>query len=152
MHLTNYSVNKYSENFEANTCSSMDDQGHKRSISSVFRKIENEHRSIDDQDVTSDKLWGKIDDIIIKTMIGAQPELLKERKHWIPSANNQTCFQILGFDIMFDQNLDAWLLEVNTTSSLATDSPIDEKIKYDLVYETLALMNLNEIKTDKAQG
>lgn len=38
-------------------------------------------------------------------------------------------FEILGFDIMLDSNLKAYLLEINHAPSFATDSSLDEKIK-----------------------
>lgn len=40
MHLTNYAINKNAENFEANEDSGEDDTGHKRSVSSVLKHIE----------------------------------------------------------------------------------------------------------------
>jgi len=39
------------------------------------------------------------------------------------------CFEILGFDIMIDSSYKPWLLEVNLCPSLATDSPLDLKVK-----------------------
>ena len=39
MHLTNYAINKNSENFEANEDSADDDSGSKRSASSVLKYI-----------------------------------------------------------------------------------------------------------------
>ena len=39
------------------------------------------------------------------------------------------CFEILGFDIMLDENLKPYLIEINHAPSFNTDSPLDEKIK-----------------------
>ena len=55
---------------------------------------------------------------------------------------NSTCFMILGFDIFLDEKLKMWLIEVNNLPSFQTDSPLDKKIKYDIIYETIALLNL----------
>ena len=52
------------------------------------------------------------------------------------------CFHILGFDIIFDENLKPWLLEVNQSPSLEIDTPLDYKIKHDLIMDTLKLVNL----------
>ena len=35
------------------------------------------------------------------------------------------------------------LLEVNHTPSFTTDTPLDQKIKFDLIHDTLKLMNIN---------
>ena len=56
---------------------------------------------------------------------------------------NQICFQLLGFDVMLDQDLRPYLLEVNQMPSFATDSPLDLKIKRGVVFDTLSLLNLS---------
>ena len=38
---------------------------------------------------------------------------------------NSLAFEILGFDILLDENLTAYLLEVNHAPSFGTDSPLD---------------------------
>jgi D-alanine-D-alanine ligase-like ATP-grasp enzyme len=53
------------------------------------------------------------------------------------------CFEILGFDIFLDENIKPWLIEVNSLASFGTDSPIDKKIKSDLLEETFTMLNLS---------
>lgn len=53
------------------------------------------------------------------------------------------CFQILGFDVILDHKLRPKVLEVNMLSSYGTDSPLDKKIKYDLMRDTFVLLNLS---------
>lgn len=38
------------------------------------------------------------------------------------------CFELLGFDIMFDDQLQPWLLEVNHSPSFACDSRLDHQV------------------------
>ena len=52
------------------------------------------------------------------------------------------CFQILGFDIMLDRDCKPYLLEVNHSPSFSTDSPLDEKVKGDLIRDTVRLLGL----------
>jgi hypothetical protein len=47
----------------------------------------------------------------------------------------------LGFDILLDEIARPWLLEVNHAPSFATDSPLDHAIKYDLIHDTLLIIN-----------
>jgi tubulin polyglutamylase TTLL6/13 len=68
MHLTNYAINKNSENFEANEDSAEDDVGHKRSVSSVLKLIEEREAH---NGITAKKIWDMIDDIATKTLISA---------------------------------------------------------------------------------
>lgn len=58
------------------------------------------------------------------------------------------CFQILGFDIILDQNFRPYVLEVNYTPSFTTDSPLDTMVKQALIKDTLILMNI----TSKAKA
>ena len=44
---------------------------------------------------------------------------------------------------MIDSKLKPWLIEVNHLSSFGTDSPLDKKIKYDLIWDTFQLLNLS---------
>lgn len=51
-------------------------------------------------------------------------------------------FEIFGFDILLDENLKPYLLEVNHTPSFTTDTPLDYQIKRNLILDTLILINM----------
>jgi hypothetical protein len=51
------------------------------------------------------------------------------------------CFELLGFDIMLDDELRPWLLEVNHSPSFATDSRLDQQLKHALLTDTIAALN-----------
>lgn len=59
------------------------------------------------------------------------------------------CFQILGFDIILDENTKPWLLEVNHAPSFATESPLDQTIKYNCIRDAIALLGISPINKDK---
>lgn len=62
------------------------------------------------------------------------------------------CFQILGFDVLIDSQAEPHLLEVNHTPSFVTDTPFDHHIKYNLIKDTITLMNITlESKKHKVQ-
>lgn len=63
---------------------------------------------------------------------------------------NDHCFQILGFDVLINENLEPILLEVNHTPSFVTDTPLDKTIKKNLIKETLLLLNVN-VQTKKTK-
>ena len=66
------------------------------------------------------KLSERIDDTIIKTIIAIEPFLVNffhiEMGNVQP---NTRCFQILGIDILIDDNLKPWLMEINANPSLS---------------------------------
>ena len=68
MHLTNYAVNKHSNNFIQNKDAQMDSVGHKRSLRYTLRYLKGKGEDVEE-------LWDNIKDIIIKTLIAGQPTL-----------------------------------------------------------------------------
>lgn len=53
--------------------------------------------------------------MIIKTLITAHPILKHNYRTCFPNHNKgSACFEILGFDILLDRKLKAWVLEVRT--------------------------------------
>ena len=59
-------------------------------------------------------------DIIILTM--------ESVKHIINEKNKKNCFELFGYDFIFDQNLTPYLLEINTNPGLEESSPFIQKI------------------------
>merc|ERR1719313_1609714 len=57
-------------------------------------------------------------------------------------ANAGSCFELYGFDILVDEELKPWLLEVNIYPSLSSGSPLDKRIKTKLVADVLTLVGV----------
>jgi len=53
------------------------------------------------------------------------------------------CFEILGFDVMIDENARPWVIEVNHAPSFTTDTPLDFRIKKQVIADAISLLNLN---------
>jgi len=133
-HLTNYSINKKNEKYQQNMNADQDDAGHKWSLGAFSKHLEG-------AGVDMNLLWSKIYDVIIKTLLTLEPYVQAGLKK-LPSRSN--CFELLGFDILVDNDLKPWLMEVNLSPSLATDSPLDLKIKSSLFIDTLNLVGIKK--------
>lgn len=46
-----------------------------------------------------------------------------------------------GFDIIFDQKMKVWLLEVNASPSLGIGTELDEEVKRQLIKDVITLIN-----------
>lgn len=52
------------------------------------------------------------------------------------------CFEVYGYDVLIDADLKPWLIEVNASPSLVADTPDDFRLKFDMLDDTLALVDL----------
>lgn len=98
-------------------------------------------------------LWSRIYDVILKSLMSVDGYIQAGIKKMV---TKNICFELLGFDILLDADMKPWLMEVNLSPSLATESPLDLKIKSNLFVDTMNLVcihkydrkkeNLNKIK------
>ncbi|XP_040296398.1 tubulin polyglutamylase TTLL4 isoform X2 [Bufo bufo] len=129
MHLTNYSVNKKNVEYKANADESAC-QGHKWALKALWSYL-------NQKGFSSDKIWEKIKEMVIKTIIASEPYVNSLMKMHVQ--NPYSCHELFGFDIMLDENLKPWVLEVNISPSLHSNSPLDVKIKGQMIRDLLNL-------------
>ncbi|XP_061860622.1 tubulin monoglutamylase TTLL4 isoform X2 [Colius striatus] len=129
VHLTNYSVNKknaeYKSNSDETAC-----QGHKWALKALWSYLTQ-------KGVNSEAIWEKIKDIVIKTIIASEPYVNSLLKMYV--RRPYCCHELFGFDIMLDENLKPWILEVNISPSLHSSSPLDVSIKGHMIRDLLNL-------------
>ncbi|XP_077978246.1 tubulin monoglutamylase TTLL4-like [Glandiceps talaboti] len=129
MHLTNYSINKknadFTPNDDENVC-----QGHKWSLKSLWGFLRKDGTD-------SSKVWESIKDIIVKTIICSEAAVNSLVKSNV--RRRYCCHELFGFDVMLDENLKPWIIEVNISPSLHSNSPLDVNIKGQMIKD---LMNL----------
>lgn len=56
---------------------------------------------------------------------------------------NFIILQLLGFDVLLDEKLKPYIIEVNHTPSFATDTPLDSLIKKNAIKDSLKIMNIS---------
>ncbi|XP_072424074.1 tubulin polyglutamylase TTLL5 isoform X3 [Chiloscyllium punctatum] len=131
MHLTNYSINKKSQDYVSCDDPDVEDYGNKWSMSAMLRYLKQEG-------MDTVALMAQIEDLIIKALIAAELHIASASKMFVPHRGN--CFELYGFDVLIDSNLKPWLLEVNLSPSLACDAPLDLKIKASLLSDMFTLV------------
>lgn len=61
------------------------------------------------------------------------------------------CYEVLGFDILLDDKLKPWVIEVNRSPSFGTNSQIDFDIKARLLIDTFELLHLRSTDRQRSQ-
>ncbi|KAG8583232.1 hypothetical protein GDO81_008330 [Engystomops pustulosus] len=132
-HLTNTSINKYSTSYSAD----------KERVGSgckwTFGQFRSYLRNIEADDAL---LWQRIYNIVTMTLLSIAPS--------IPQYPN--CFELFGFDILIDDTLKPWLLEVNYSPALSVDCPNDVTVKKSLINDIIDLLNYKSTDMQRNQS
>lgn len=133
IHLTNYSVNRKAPSFKPNSDANLDNDGSKWALRAWAKKM-------NENGVDVESLMGRIKDIIIKTLISVESQVLNKLAS--ATLHRDVCFELYGFDILIDSSLRPWLLEVNVGPSLSSGAPIDKRIKTSLMCDLYTLVGI----------
>ncbi|UJR26634.1 hypothetical protein I4U23_007952 [Adineta vaga] len=129
MHLTNYSVNRYNSEYRSNNDSAAC-TGHKWSLKALWAYLKT--RNVDVADVIE-----RIKDLVIKTIISADPFV-----NVLTKANvrrKYSVHELFGFDVILDEQCKPYIVEVNISPSLHSNSPLDINVKGSMICDLLNL-------------
>merc|ERR1719162_759881 len=86
-------------------------------------------------------------DLIVKTLLSVEPIIARKTREQMIHGN---CFELYGFDVLVDQDLKPWLLEVNLSPSMQADSPLDWQIKSSLLTDAFNLIGIRHVDRREA--
>ncbi|KAH8256633.1 hypothetical protein KR026_008673, partial [Drosophila bipectinata] len=115
MHLTNVSIQKTNEEYNAI-------HGGKWPLQNLWLYLD----SLRGEGV-SDMLWHRISDTIRHSLDAVAPVM----------ANDRHCFEVYGYDIIIDNCLKPWLIEINTSPSMHSTTTNDRSLKSRLIDNVL---------------
>lgn len=107
--------------------------GHKWTLSALLRHLKSQGRD-------TLQLMASIEDIVVKAILASANSVITACQMFVPNQNN--CFELFGFDILIDEKLKPWLLEVNLSPSLGCDTPLDMRLKSAMLADLLTLVGL----------
>eukprot|EP01064_Diplonema_japonicum_P014609 TRINITY_DN2228_c2_g2_i1.p1 TRINITY_DN2228_c2_g2~~TRINITY_DN2228_c2_g2_i1.p1 ORF type:complete len:509 (+),score=49.48 TRINITY_DN2228_c2_g2_i1:35-1561(+) len=84
--------------------------------------------------VPMDVLWTRIETVVNITLLSISTSVPR----------HEACFELYGFDMIIDQSLKPWLLEVNFSPALQVDGEVDEKVKGPLVRDMMQTLKVQE--------
>ncbi|PIO74115.1 Tubulin-tyrosine ligase family protein [Teladorsagia circumcincta] len=129
MHLTNYSINKLAEQDGV-----ADSPVPKWRLSELWHYFENEG-------VDTAAVRDQIEDVIMKAFIACEKAI---RDHMVRHIQHGfICHELFGVDILLDEDLKPWLLEVNISPSLHSGTPLDVSVKAPLAKDVLNMAGIS---------
>ena len=78
----------------------------------------------------SDKLFNEINWLIVHSLKAVAPVMVSDRH----------CYECYGYDIIIDNNLKPWLIEVNASPSLSSTTIADRILKYRLINDVMNIV------------
>uniref|UniRef100_A0A7N8XMR0 Polyglutamylase complex subunit TTLL1 n=1 Tax=Mastacembelus armatus TaxID=205130 RepID=A0A7N8XMR0_9TELE len=121
VHLTNVAIQKHGDDYNHV-------HGGKWTVSNLGLYLE----STRGKEVTS-RLFDQIHWIVVQSLKAVAPVM----------NNDKHCFECYGYDIIIDDKLKPWLIEVNASPSLTSSTANDRILKYNLINDTLNIVTPN---------
>ena len=145
-HLTNFSINKKNVGkFNYNTDENKDDEGSKWSTHALAKRLDDLHGP-----GTWQRIWDSMEDMVVKSLISCEARVNGLVKLHTPQSLEEppvqrpgfVCYEVFGYDVMLDSELKPWLIEVNVSPALDSSSPLDKRIKHNMITTMLNLVGV----------
>uniref|UniRef100_A0A7N8Y034 Tubulin--tyrosine ligase-like protein 9 n=1 Tax=Mastacembelus armatus TaxID=205130 RepID=A0A7N8Y034_9TELE len=127
MHLTNVAVQKTAPDYDP-------EKGCKWQMQQLRRYLTAKHGR-----EMVETLFKEMDNIFVRSLLSVQKVII----------NDKHCFELYGYDILLDQNLKPWLIEVNASPSHTPSSQEDYEMKCRLLEDTLNVVDMEGRLTGK---
>ncbi|XP_061832390.1 probable tubulin polyglutamylase TTLL9 isoform X5 [Nerophis lumbriciformis] len=127
VHLTNVAVQKTAPDYDP-------EKGCKWKIQKLRKYLTAKHGI-----QVVETLFTEMDNIFISSLQSVQKIII----------NDKHCFELYGYDILLDENLKPWLIEVNASPSLAPSSQEDYDMKYRMLEDTVNIVDMEKRLTGK---
>ena len=129
MHLTNVAIQKSSNTYDSVTGGKWDLRLLKLYLMSKYG-----------QERVSQCFY-KISRIFIRTLMAVQKCII----------NDKHSFELYGFDILIDDNLKPWLIEVNASPSMTANTREDYELKMNLLDDALTIVDVERLLTGQEE-
>ena len=131
MHLTNVAIQKKSADY------AKDEHGGKWDLRHLKLYLMSRYGV-----VMVDRLFNEIQMIILRSLLAVQQIIIQD-KH---------CFELYGYDVLFDDTFKPWLVEVNASPSLSASTPDDYEMKTTMLSSMLDIIDLEgKLKGDEVR-
>jgi tubulin polyglutamylase TTLL9 len=131
MHLTNVAIQKKSADY------AKDEHGGKWDVRHLKLYLMSRYGV-----VMVDRLFNEIQMIVLRSLLAVQQVMIQD-KH---------CFELYGYDVLFDDTFKPWLVEVNASPSLSASTPDDYEMKTTMLSSMLDIIDMEgKLKGDEVR-
>jgi hypothetical protein len=139
-HLTNVALNKTDEKYNDKNAQKFDLRALRLSLNGRFGED------------AVDTLFRDIQNVVVKSVLACAP---KFRKTSFAAGGDylvENCFETYGFDVLIDDGLKPWLVEVNAAPSFVADTPSDAALKKKVVSDVLDVLDMESVVMERYGG
>lgn len=95
-----------------------------------------------------EKVMGLIKDTVARTLMTIQGSMIPAERNSLSDSH----FELLGFDILFDNKFTPYLLEINTMPSLGTSDKCDFEIKAPLISQAFSIVGVPDMSYQELEA
>ena len=85
----------------------------------------------------TNNLFGEMQQVVLRSLQSVQKIMI----------NDKHCFELYGFDVLVDDRLKPWLIEVNCAPSFSAETPADYHMKFNLFEDMLNVLDFERKNT-----
>jgi tubulin polyglutamylase TTLL6/13 len=108
-------------------------------ISDVSKLISDVFPILEQKGIDIEALWERIDKVIVLSVLAAHKFLVNGEEWQCPKRVYSRCFQVLGFDILIDEEINPYVLEVNYRPSLDYYRGPERRMKVNMLSEAIRI-------------
>ncbi|KAI9143979.1 putative tubulin tyrosine ligase protein [Paraphysoderma sedebokerense] len=120
IHATNVAIQKTSPNYSQS-------KGCKWLLRNLKLYIASKHG----QEVANN-MFADMEAMMVRALLSVQKLMI----------NDKHCFELYGYDILIDENLKPWLLEINASPSLTAETQWDYDLKYNMLNDVFDIVDI----------
>ncbi|KAI8906783.1 tubulin-tyrosine ligase family-domain-containing protein [Gorgonomyces haynaldii] len=122
IHATNVAIQKHSPHYDG-------DKGCKWLLRNLKMYLISKHGT-----KRVDELFTEMEALVVRSLMSVQKVMI----------NDKHCFELYGYDILIDDNLKPWLLEVNASPSLSAETQFDYDLKHAMLNDAFDVIDLEK--------
>ena len=130
IHLTNAAIQKEADEVQADNPT----QSHEETLGGSKIPLFGPHglwKRLENNGLDIDLIWRNICVCVLKSLVVVDEKM----------SHQPCCFEVFGYDVILDEHLRPWLLEVNASPSMSRSNALDIRVKNAMIRDTIKIVD-----------